>query len=104
GRAAMQWPEAHERLRAPPFAPFAHVIARLPKDRWPGNADLDAAADGIVTMRGHPVRFVAPHPPQGGARANYESRIADTGEVQTRAENWHDLFNALAWIAYPKAK
>ena len=30
--------------------------------------------------------------------------IADTGEVETRPENWHDLFNALAWITYPRAK
>ena len=26
------------------------------------------------------------------------------GEVETRPENWHDLFNALAWIAFPQAK
>jgi hypothetical protein len=24
--------------------------------------------------------------------------------VETRRDNWHDLFNALSWIAYPKAK
>src|SRR5690606_22316861 len=28
----------------------------------------------------------------------------DTGEVETRPENWHDLFNALVWIAFPRAK
>lgn len=33
----------------------------------------------------------------------YERRIHRTGEVPTRA-NWHDLFNALAWLAYPRAK
>ena len=30
--------------------------------------------------------------------------MADSGEVETRACNWHDLFNALAWITYPLAK
>lgn len=100
----MQWPEAQERLRAAPFAPFASAVARLPKDRWPGHADLDAAAAGIETAKGQQLRFVPPAPPREGERPHYERRIADTGEVETRAANWHDLFNALAWIAYPKAK
>ena len=34
----------------------------------------------------------------------YELHIADTGEVETRPESWHDLFNALAWITYPQSK
>ncbi len=100
----MQWTEAQERLRTLSFAPFHFTIARLPRDRWPDHAALTAAAEGIVTARGQPVRFVAPRPPQEGARPNYERHIAETGEVETRPENWHDLFNALAWIAYPKAK
>ena len=35
---------------------------------------------------------------------HYEQRIHDTGRIATRACNWHDLFNALAWIAYPELK
>lgn len=34
----------------------------------------------------------------------YEARIALTGEVLTRGENWHDLLNALAWVSFPRAK
>jgi len=30
--------------------------------------------------------------------------IAQTGEVETRPNNWHDLFNALVWIMFPRAK
>jgi hypothetical protein len=100
----MQWTDALERLRTPAFAPFQAAIARLPRDRWPGHEDLTAAAEGIVTAHGKPVRFIPPRPQQEGPRPYYERRIADTGEVETRVENWHDLFNALAWIAYPKAK
>ena len=98
------WSDAQKWLRTPAFAPFQAAIARLPHDRWPDHADLNAVAEGIVTARGNAVRFVAPRPPQEGAGPYYERRIADTGEVETRAENWHDLFNALAWIAYPQAK
>src|SRR5262249_464863 len=48
------------------------------------------------------IRFVAPR--DDAERLYYEVRIAETGEVPTRSHNWHDLFNALAWIAFPRAK
>jgi hypothetical protein len=100
----MQWNEAAQRLRSPAFAPLHAAIARLPADRWPTHADLCEAASGIQTASGKRLRFV---PPRGalepGARA-YELHIDATGEVETRERNWHDLFNALSWIAYPRAK
>lgn len=34
----------------------------------------------------------------------YEVHIAQTGEVPTRSENWHDLLNALVWCAFPLTK
>lgn len=34
----------------------------------------------------------------------YEVHIATTGEVPTRSENWHDLFNAFIWCAFPLTK
>ena len=30
--------------------------------------------------------------------------LFETGEVHTRADNTHDLFNALVWLAFPKTK
>jgi hypothetical protein len=30
--------------------------------------------------------------------------IGNTGEVPTRSRNWHDWFNALAWLAWPHSK
>lgn len=45
---------------------------------------------------------------QGDAPENfedhYESRIYLKGELQTRLENWHDFFNATAWLQFPKIK
>ncbi len=35
---------------------------------------------------------------------HYEQRIRRTGRIATRPHNWHDLFNALAWIRYPELK
>ncbi|MEN5265656.1 DUF3025 domain-containing protein [Stenotrophomonas sp. TWI587] len=34
----------------------------------------------------------------------YETRIAERGQIATRADNWHDLFNALIWARYPAIK
>ena len=34
----------------------------------------------------------------------YEVHLFETGHVQTRPDNKHDLFNALAWLAFPKTK
>jgi len=35
---------------------------------------------------------------------HYETRIAGRGRIATRADNWHDLFNALIWARYPAIK
>jgi hypothetical protein len=34
----------------------------------------------------------------------YEGRIVERGEVPTRRDDWHDLFNALAFVTFPRAK
>ena len=100
----MDWASAREGLRAPIFAPLRPAIDRLALDRWPAHEDLTAAAGGIQTSRGRAVRFVAPRDHTDRERRYYELHIAETGEVETRAENWHDLFNALVWITYSKSK
>ena len=46
------------------------------------------------------MRFVPP----SGADPYYEIHLFDTGQVQTRAGNRHDLFNALCWLAFPRTK
>ncbi len=100
----MEWSEARERLRTPIFAPFADAIARLPGDRWPAHEELTALAAGIATARGAPLRFVPPRGHDERERRYYELHIAATGEVETRPAQWHDLFNALVWVTYPRAK
>ncbi|MBC8021720.1 MAG: DUF3025 domain-containing protein [Burkholderiales bacterium] len=47
---------------------------------------------------------MAPRDHTDRERRYYELHIAESGEVETRPENWHDLFNALVWIAFPRAK
>lgn len=42
--------------------------------------------------------------PPGKSDAYYEIRVHESGCVATRADNPHDLFNALAWLAFPRTK
>jgi hypothetical protein len=100
----MDWITVRDRLGAPMYAPLRAALEKLPRGRWPDHADLTAAAHGLETSRGMPLRFVPPRAPDIPERRYYELHIAQTGEVETRPGNAHDLFNALAWMAYPRAK
>lgn len=87
-----------------PLRPAASGLEQL--EHWPDIAELELlrAHKSIVTKSGKPIRFVTHETsPQEFAR-QYEPRIYLTGEVQTRMQNWHDLFNALAWLTFPRAK
>lgn len=74
-------------------------------DRLPQIPDASAVAElaeqfPIRTANGQRVRFVAPR--QDGLV--YECRIWESGEVETRPDNWHDFFNALVWLSFPQTK
>lgn len=63
---------------------------------------LNAAAEarGLRTESGRAVRFVTP----ASDAPYYEVGVFETGRVSTRADNLHDWFNALAWLAFPRTK
>jgi len=42
--------------------------------------------------------------PPGARDAYYEIKVYETGCVETRPDNLHDFFNALAWLAFPRTK
>lgn len=46
------------------------------------------------------MRFVPP----AASDPYYEVHLYETGQVQTRPGNRHDLFNALCWLAFPQTK
>ena len=54
----------------------------------------------LKSESGKPIRFVPP----ASSDPYYEVHVFETGRVQTRPDNRHDLFNALAWLAFPKTK
>jgi hypothetical protein len=63
---------------------------------------LNAAAEarGLRTESGRALRFVPP----ASVDRYYEVGVYETGQVATRADNLHDWFNALAWLAFPRTK
>lgn len=70
---------------------------------WPSVEELDRVLAPWLRAAG--VRLVAAAVPMARAGEEvYELRIADDGEVPTRAASWHDLLNALQWAAFPRAK
>lgn len=90
------------------FRPLHAYIASLPAEDFPSLADYNALLlnieKSISVSNGKPLRFVAQDYGKLVFEARYEPRCYLQGEVQTREENWHDLFNALVWFAFPAAK
>lgn len=84
----------------PWLAPIVRRRALLDAADWRAALSEAARERGVVSGRGRPIVFA------GGDDAGdtpYELHIAATGRVPTRA-NLHDAFNALIWLAYPRAK
>ncbi|MFZ2154877.1 MAG: DUF3025 domain-containing protein, partial [Bradyrhizobium sp.] len=74
-------------------------------DRIAGTPSLDllnsfSEEKDLKTESGKPIRFVLPSP----ADPYYEVQLFETGQVQTRPDSKHDLFNALTWLAFPRTK
>lgn len=85
------------------------IFAALEVDRdfllsrsWPDLAQVNQGLAGLQhAITGQRLDFVAP---VDGDTENYEARIFRAGQIATRTENWHDLFNALVWMRFPRIK
>ncbi len=99
-------PEWNRLLQSPLFVPLYPVISRLKSDGFPTLDELNVllSAHTISVQNGSELSFVAQGTGRLAFEAQYEPRCYLTGEVQTRADNWHDLLNALVWLTFPKAK
>jgi len=95
-------------LASPLFEPLHEKIAQLPADFFPTlnefNQLLTQRQPAITTHLGEPIRFVAQQLGKLAFESQYEPRCYLTGEVQSRADNWHDALNALVWLTFPRSK
>ncbi|HGM4737735.1 TPA: DUF3025 domain-containing protein, partial [Stenotrophomonas maltophilia] len=81
----------------PVFAGLRDVRDLLASPEWPSIAALETR---LALPGKHLVEQDATLLTDG---LHYEVRIAQ-GRIATRADNWHDLFNALVWARYPQLK
>ena len=72
-------------------------------DDWPTLSRLQQimTCAGICTASGLPLQLVSP---AASADTSYEQRLYNQGELEFRERNWHDLFNVLVWLTFPRAK
>ena len=83
------------------FAPLREHAGPLRALRdWPGAGALQelVAARNVTNAAGTRLLVVEP------GNEPYEAQIYLRGELPVRGRNWHDLFNVLAWLAYPLTK
>jgi hypothetical protein len=96
-----QW-RSHIVLSRPFWEDYRDRLLQLDSTAFPSAAELNRILPpGLHGKRGQPIRFV----PAGELPdVEYEKHIFCTGEVSTRENNWHDLFNALVWSRLPRLK
>ncbi|MFK2931944.1 DUF3025 domain-containing protein [Dyella agri] len=87
------------------------VFGRMPLAAWREHAGLIEGRDwpsvevlNACRPTGMRERFVAQTRELLADGLHYEQRIAERGDIATRESNWHDLFNALAWLRHPALK
>ena len=101
----LSWPAWRALAPTPPVMALQGLLQTLPADHWPTHEDWTAAAraSGTCNLRGLALSFVPPSLPPPSA-LDFEQRIHACGEVETRADCWHDAFHACAWINFPLTK
>ncbi len=94
-------------ISRPYWADYREILQHLQQaapatDELPGPQNLQSLLPAhAVNHRGLPIRFRPSAVLPGVA---YEQHIFQTGEVSTRANHWHDLFNALVWCRFTRLK
>ena len=86
----------------PYWADYLPFLRKLDGPGFPVCDQLNAILPaGLKSHGGQTVRFV---PSTELTDAAYEQRIFSSGQISTRPEDWHDLFNALVWVRFPAIK
>ena len=92
-------------FHCPPLVEWIEFVDLLQAPSWPTIAQIEAAREKVENVAKETLpHFVEQTPALLRDGLHYESRIAERGQIATRAENWHDLINALIWLRYPAIK
>ena len=86
----------------PYWRDYLSLLEQLTGHDFPTCSQLNAQLPaGLKSNGGQAIKFVDSKQLDN---ENYENRIYQTGQVSTRADSWHDLFNALVWMRFPRIK
>ncbi len=92
-------------FKHPVFHDVADFLHWAVSEQWPR---VEALNQPRVTLlhayTGMPLVFVKQSAELLNDGMHYEQRIFQRGLIATRENNWHDLFNAMMWLKYPKIK
>lgn len=92
----------HFDLTQPYWRDYLSYLEELAGADFPGCDQLNALLPAdLLSAAGAPIRFV---PSTELDDTAYEQRIYTYGQVSTRPRSWHDLFNALVWMRFPRLK
>lgn len=86
----------------PPLSQWSAFNILLRGARWPEVAALNDFVHNASNVQ--LPKFIAQTPELLSDDLHYEQRIASRRLIATRANNWHDLLNALIWLRYPAVK
>jgi len=85
----------------PAYRPLDCLLPIGQQPQFPNVASLNMWWPQVVPQAAY--QFVDSTLLAGDSRY-YEVFIAQTGQIPTRAHNWHDLFGACSWLLYPNSK
>jgi hypothetical protein len=88
--------------RSPMLEPLRAHAADLPRQHdWPALKSLQnlVTSRNITTAGGAPLRLVS-----DADADTYEARIRTRAKMHVRDRDWHDLFNVLVWLTFPRTK
>lgn len=76
--------------------------------QWPGldvyEQHLRKQNPAVMTLSGKVLTIVEQDVKPNSFHEHYAPRIYTSGELQTRINNWHDFFQFLTWMMFPKSK
>lgn len=91
------------RWALPVFKSLREFMPLLAGDSWPSLAEVEQTLQlPQHQCTGQVLSLLAQE--QVDDAEGYEPRIFRRGLIATRAGNWHDLFNAMAWKLFPRIK
>ncbi len=98
----MRLSKTHFEAGLPYWQDYLPFLQRIKGRDFPTCEQLNALLPGGLKSKGG--KFIHFVPSSQLDDDAYEHRIYTTGQVSTRPDSWHDLFNALVWARFPHIK